>query len=98
MRDTEDLHGATAIRSACRAREATSGQRYDAPCSDRSHATARRMASPHEVIPRHPSTAAARLLPALRVQGLVTSVTPDLPLRTEAAQSIGYCTDPLCDT
>jgi subtilisin family serine protease len=25
-------------------------------------------------------------------------VTPDLPLRTEATQSIGYCTDPLCDT
>jgi Subtilase family len=47
---------------------------------------------------RLPSTAAARLLPALRAQGLVTSVTPDLPLRTEAAQSIGYCTDPLCDT
>jgi len=47
---------------------------------------------------RLPSTAAARLLPALRAQGLVTSVTPDVPLRAEAAQSIGYCTDPLCDT
>jgi hypothetical protein len=47
---------------------------------------------------RLPSAAAARLLPALRAQGLVTSVTPDLPLRTEATQSIGYCTDPLCDT
>jgi hypothetical protein len=47
---------------------------------------------------RLPSAAAARLLPALRGQGLVTSVTPDLPLRTEATQPIGYCTDPLCDT
>jgi hypothetical protein len=47
---------------------------------------------------RLPSAAAARLLPALRAQGLVTSVTPDVPLRTEATQSIGYCTDPLCDT
>ncbi|HXZ56097.1 MAG TPA: S8 family serine peptidase [Gaiellaceae bacterium] len=46
---------------------------------------------------RLPSATAARLLPALRAQGLVTSVTPDLPLRTEATQSIGYCTDPLCD-
>ncbi len=47
---------------------------------------------------RLPSAAAARLLPALRAQDLVTSVTPDLPLRTEATQSVGYCTDPLCDT
>jgi hypothetical protein len=47
---------------------------------------------------RLPSTAAARLLPALRAQGLVISVTPDVPLRAEATQSIGYCTDPLCDT
>jgi Subtilase family len=60
-------------------------------------------AGAHEIDPqlglwRLPSAAAARLLPALRAQGLVTSVTPDLPLRTEATQSIGYCTDPLCDT
>ncbi len=47
---------------------------------------------------RLPSAAAARLLPGLRAQGLVTSVTPDLPLRSEATDSIGYCTDPLCDT
>jgi hypothetical protein len=47
---------------------------------------------------RLPSTAATRLLPALRAQGLVTSVTPDLPLRTEATQSIGYCTDSMCDS
>jgi len=46
---------------------------------------------------RMPSAAAARLLPALRAQGLVTSVTPDLPLRSEATQAVGYCTDPLCD-
>jgi hypothetical protein len=44
-----------------------------------------------------PSGAAERLLPALRAQGLVTSVTPDRPLQPDAAQSIGYCTDPLCD-
>src|SRR5437899_1353515 len=43
------------------------------------------------------SATVARLLPALRAQGLVSSVTPDLPLRSETTQSVGYCTDPLCD-
>jgi hypothetical protein len=44
-----------------------------------------------------PSAAAQRLLPGLRAQGLVTSVTPNRPLQPDATQSIGYCTDPLCD-
>jgi hypothetical protein len=44
-----------------------------------------------------PSTAAARLLPGLRSAGLVRSVTPDFPLRTQrVARSLSFCTDQLC--
>ena len=45
------------------------------------------------------ATARSGCCPRLRARGLVTSVTPDVPLGTDRAAhaaSIGYCTDPLC--
>jgi hypothetical protein len=61
------------------------------------HAVGARLISPQLGLWRLPGRAAGSLLPALRAQGLVRSVTPDValqPLRAKRAQSL--CTDQLC--
>jgi hypothetical protein len=55
-----------------------------------------RLLSPQLSLWRLPSPAAAQLLPKLRSQGLVRSVTPDLPLRFENQRPLLACPDPLC--
>jgi hypothetical protein len=56
-----------------------------------------RLISPQLWLWRLPSRAARRLLPALRAQRLLESVTPDLPLRPlAAAPAASLCPDPLC--
>ena len=60
------------------------------------HEAGARLISPQLALWRLPSPAAARLLPELRAQGLLRSVTPDLPLRADDQRPLLTCPDPLC--
>src|SRR5437762_1455157 len=54
-----------------------------------------RLISPQLSLWRLPSVGARHLLPALRAQGLVRAVTPDVPIRPLAATA-DTCLDPYC--
>ena len=54
-----------------------------------------RLISPQLSLWRLPSVGARHLLPALRAQGLVRAVTPDVPIRTLRATA-DTCLDPIC--
>src|SRR5438045_1041655 len=61
------------------------------------HAVGAKLISPQLALWRLPSAATGRLLPALRAQGLVRSVTPDVTRRPlEMKRALDACAEPLC--
>jgi len=61
------------------------------------HAVGAKLISPQLALWRLPNAATARLLPALRAQGLVRSVTPDVARQPLAVKrALDACAEPLC--